>query len=62
MLLSYAGHMTTETVFRQALALRLEKRDEHRPLELDTTGLKNVKERTLPYLRVMAIVSVWIPL
>ena len=29
-----------ETVFGQALSLRLEKWDEHRPLESDTTGLK----------------------
>ena len=29
-----------ETVFGQALALRLEKQDEHRPVESDTTGLK----------------------
>ena len=37
---SHTGHVTTETVFGQALALWLEKRDERRPLESDTTGLK----------------------
>ena len=37
---SHAGHVTMETVFGQAVALRLEKRDEHHPLESETTGLK----------------------
>ena len=39
---SRAGHATTETVFRQTLAVRLGNRDEHCTLESDTTGL-NVK-------------------
>ena len=39
---SCAGHVTTETVFGQTLALRLGDGDEHHALELDTTGL-NVK-------------------
>ena len=39
---SRAGHMTTETVYRQTLALRLGDGDEHRALESDMTGL-NVK-------------------
>ena len=39
---SRTGHMTTETVFGQTLALRLGDGDEHRALESDTTGL-NVK-------------------
>ena len=39
---SYAGHLTTETAYGQTLALWLEDWDEHRALELDTTGL-NVK-------------------
>ena len=39
---SHAGHVTTETVFGQTLALQLGDGDEHCALELDTTGL-NVK-------------------
>ena len=39
---SRAGHMTTETVFGQMLALWLGNGDEHRALESNTTGL-NVK-------------------
>ena len=39
---SRAGHMTTETVYGQMLALRLRGGDEHRTLESDTTEL-NVK-------------------
>ena len=39
---SPAGHVTTETVFGQTLALQLGNGDEHPPLESDTTGL-NVK-------------------
>ena len=39
---SRAGHVTTETVFGQTLALRLGNGDEHDALELDTTGF-NVK-------------------
>ena len=37
---SRAGHVTTETVFRQTLALQLGDGDEHRALESDRTGLK----------------------
>ena len=40
--MSSTGHVTTETVFGQTLALRLGDRDEHCALELDMTGL-NVK-------------------
>ena len=47
---SHAGHMTMETVFGQALALWLEKRDEHHPLESDMTGLKNLKGNLYLYL------------
>ena len=47
---SHAGHVTTETVFGQVLALRLEKRDERHFLESDTTGLKNVKGNLYLYL------------
>ena len=36
---SHAGHVTTETVFGQTLALWLGNRDEHHALESDTTGL-----------------------
>ena len=39
---SRAGHVTTETVYGQMLALQLGDRDEHHALELDMTGL-NVK-------------------
>ena len=39
---SRSGHMTTEIVFGQMLALWLGDGDEHRVLESDTTGL-NVK-------------------
>ena len=39
---SCAGHVTTETVFRQTLALWLGNKDEHCAIELDMTGL-NVK-------------------
>ena len=39
---SHAGHVTTETVFGQMLALRLGDGDEHCAIESDTTGL-NVK-------------------
>ena len=39
---SHAGHVTTETVYGQTLALRLGDGDEHRALESDTTQL-NVK-------------------
>ena len=41
---SHAGHVTTETVYGQTLALQLGDGDEHHPLELDTTGL-NVQGR-----------------
>ena len=40
--MSSAGHMTTETVYAQTLALWLGDGDEHHVLESDTTGL-NVK-------------------
>ena len=46
---SWAGHMSTETVFGQMLALWLGDGDEHRTLELDTTGL-NVKGNLYLYL------------
>ena len=39
---SRAGHVTTETVYGQTLALQLGDGDEHRTLESDMTGL-NVK-------------------
>ena len=39
---SRAGHVTTETVYGQTLALWLGNGNEHRPLESDMTGL-NVK-------------------
>ena len=39
---SRAGHVTTETVYGQTLALWLVNGNEHRALESDTTGL-NVK-------------------
>ena len=39
---SHAGHVTTETVYRQTLALWLGDGDEHHVLESDVTGL-NVK-------------------
>ena len=39
---SHVGHVTTETVFGQTLAVRLGDEDERRPLELHMTGL-NVK-------------------
>ena len=45
---SHAGHVTTETVFEQTLALRLGNGEEHRALELDTTGL-NVKGNLYRY-------------
>ena len=41
--------MTMETVFGQMLALWIGNRDEHRPLESDTTGL-NVKGNLYLYL------------
>ena len=41
--------MTKETVFGQTLALRLGDGEEHRALELDTTGL-NVKGNLYLYL------------
>ena len=47
---SHTGHMATETVYRQMLALWLGNRDEHSPLELDITGL-NVKENLYLYLK-----------
>ena len=37
---SHAGHVTTETVLGQTLALQLGNGDEHRALESDTTGQK----------------------
>ena len=43
------GHVTTETVYGQTLALRLGDGDEHCPLELDMTGL-NVKGNLYLYL------------
>ena len=46
---SRVGHVTTETVFGQTLALWLGNRDEHRALESDTTGL-NVKWNLYLYL------------
>ena len=46
---SHAGHVTTETVFRQTLDLWLGNRDEHRALESDMTGL-NVKGNLYLYL------------
>ena len=46
---SHAGHVTTETVFRQTLTPRLRNGDEHRALESDTTGL-NVKGNLYLYL------------
>ena len=39
---SHAGHVTTETVYGQPLALQLGNGDEHHALESDMTGL-NVK-------------------
>ena len=36
---SRAGHVTTETVYGQTLALQLGNGDEHRALESDTAGL-----------------------
>ena len=39
---SHTGHMTTETVYGQMLALQLGDGDEHCTLESDMTGL-NVK-------------------
>ena len=46
---SRTGHMTTETVYGQTLALQLGDGDEHLPLELDMTGL-NVKGNLYLYL------------
>ena len=46
---SHAGHVTTETVYGQTLALRLGNGDEHHPLELDRTG-QFVKENLILYL------------
>ena len=40
--------MTTETVYRETLALWLGDEDEHCPLESDTTGL-NVKDNLYLY-------------
>ena len=48
---SCVGHMTTETVFGQTLALWLGNKDEHRALESDTTGL-NAKGNLYFYLLV----------
>ena len=45
---SRADHVTTETVYGQTLALWLRDGDEHRALELDTTGL-NVKSFYWPF-------------
>ena len=45
---SHAGHVTTETVYGQTLALRLGDGDEHRALESDMTGL-NVKGGTFSF-------------
>ena len=39
---SHTGHVTTETVYEQTLALRLGNGDEHHALESNRTGL-NVK-------------------
>ena len=36
---SHSGHVASETVYGQMLALRLRDGDEHHALELDTTGL-----------------------
>ena len=47
--MGYAGHITTETVFGQMLALWLGNGDEHHPLESDTTGL-NIKGNLYFYL------------
>ena len=50
---SRAGHVTTETVFRQMLALlRLGDGDEHLALESDTTGL-NVMGNLYLYLIIL---------
>ena len=46
---SRAGHVTTEIVHGQTLALWLGDRDEHCPLESDITGL-NVKGNLYLYL------------
>ena len=47
---SHAGHVTMETVYGQTLALQLGDRDEHHPVESDTTGL-NVKGNLYLYLK-----------
>ena len=47
---SHTGHVTTETVYGQTLALWLGNGDEYHALESDTTGL-NVKRNL--YLSVM---------
>ena len=52
---SHAGHVTTETVYGQKLALWLGDGDEHHPLESNTTEL-NVKGSLYLYLIVMFIV------
>ena len=49
---SRAGHVTTETVYGQTLALQLGDGDEHRPLESDTTGL-SVKGKLNLYLKLL---------
>ena len=45
---THAGHLTTETVFRQTLVLWLANGDEYCALESDTTG--HVKENLYLYL------------
>ena len=53
---SRTGHVTTETVFRQTLALWLGKGDEHCDLESDTTGL-NVKWNLYLYCSLIAVLQ-----
>ena len=48
---SRVGHVTSEMVYGQMLALRLGDGDGHRALELDTTGL-NVKGNLYLYVKV----------
>ena len=51
---SHSGHVTTETVFGQTLALRLGNGNEHHPLESDTTGL-NVKGKLYLYCQMGSV-------
>ena len=55
---SCTGHITTETVFGQTLALWLGNGDEHHPLELDTTGL-NVKGNLYLLLKCLPEMTGW---